>query len=184
MNRQLVKSSLGALLVTLVLSVKALAMPISGVLNFAGGATLDNADLSLATQVLSWQPVSVTSVTGTLDTTINPGDAVTMAPGAWSFTSGKANLWTVGGFTFSLATSGVTQTVDFINVLGTGTISGNGYDPTPGFWYFSTQGATGIPQISFSATTRAIPDGGTTALLLGLGLTGIALIARRQRKLV
>ena len=182
---KLIKTTLGALLVSAALAAQALAMPITGVINFAGGATLDNSDITLATQVVSWaNPVAVTSTSGVF----NGITQVTLANN-WTFNPGSpvANFWTGGVFTFDLSAStrsvAVINNTPFLNVEGVGTLKGGGYDPTPGFFSFSTQGNTGLTTVSFSSTVKA-PDGGTTALLLGLGLTGIALISRAKRKLV
>lgn len=185
MNRQLVRSSLGALLVSLVLSVKALAMPITGVINFAGGATLNDADITAANTVVSWaNPVAVTSATGDF-----AGITQVNLANNWQFdpSSAVVNFWTGGIFSFDLSSSVRSVAsiggTPFLNVEGVGVLHAAGFDATPGFFSFSTQGNTGLTTISFSSTLKA-PDGGTTALLLGLGLTGIALIARRQRKAV
>ena len=69
-----------------------------------------------------------------------------------------ACLWSVGGFTFNLTASSITQQGNgFLAVSGTGTISGNGFDPTPGTWRFSTQNPPANGVFSFSASTTATP---------------------------
>ena len=89
---------------------------------------------------------------------VTVGATVTMAA-PWNFSSGPLPaLWSVGGFTFDLtASSIVPQGNGFLNVSGTGTITGNGFDPTPGSWRFSTQNPPANGVFSFSASTTASP---------------------------
>lgn len=173
------------ILFLLAFATRAFALPITGALDIAGGATLDTASLATATQVLTFSNVVVTAggVTpgSVLDSTINPGDSVAMSS-PWAFVLGIPALWSVGGFTFDLISSAIVyQSVDFLNVKGTGFITGNGFDQTDATWFFSSQGTGDNADFSFSATTvsaQGVPDGGTTALLLGLGLVGAALASR------
>jgi hypothetical protein len=189
MKTSLLKTA-GALLLALATHC-AVAVPITGTLDFAGGATLDSMNLAAATRVVSFQSVFVTpgGVTpgSVLDSTINPGDSVTMSA-PWVFGSGLANLWSVGGFTFNLQTSAIVlQNANFLAVTGMGTIVGNGYDATQGTWYFTTQGSSDMPNFSFSATTVAsanVPEGGATVLLLGVTLVGAAAASRLRRRRV
>lgn len=164
------------------------ALPITGSVDFSGGAALDGTTLDNATQVLSWSSVSVTPLGVTpgsvLDAFINPGDSVAMV-GPWDFTAGRSNLWSIHGFTFDLETSGIiAQTADFLSVKGFGMLSGNGYDPTPGTWFFSSQGAgIGSANFAFAASTRSgpvsVPDQGITLVLLGATLCVLVLTQRR-----
>jgi hypothetical protein len=76
----------------------------------------------------------------------------------WSFNSGlHPALWSVGGFTFDLTASNIVtpQGNGFLNVSGTGTITGNGFNATPGNWKFSTQNPPANGVFSFSASTTA-----------------------------
>src|SRR5207244_1971433 len=92
-------------------------------------------------------------------TSVPVGATVTMtAP--WNFGFGRPALWSVGGFTFDLTTSIITQQGNgFLAVSGTGTISGNGFVPTAGTWRFSTQNPPANNVFSFSASTTANPSG-------------------------
>ncbi|MFO1446946.1 MAG: hypothetical protein U1F61_02115 [Opitutaceae bacterium] len=179
------RRTLGALSLALVAICSVSALPITGSLDFSGGATLDGDNLGVVTKVVSWSMVRVTpgGVTpgSALDSTINDGDAVTMNS-PWEFDSGLNQLWSVGGFTFDLVTSSIDfQSQFFLAVEGKGVISGNGFDPTPGSWFFTSQGQ-GIAngQFSFSATTIArpvsVPEGASTGGLLGLALAGGVLV--------
>ena len=94
-------------------------------------------------------------------------------------------LWTVGGFTFEMATvvSGISAGDDPVLFLyGTGTMTGNDYDPTPGVWNFSGQDI-GDANFTWSASTGSvapIPEP-ATMLLFGTGLMGLAAVGRRKR---
>ena len=61
---------------------------------------------------------------------------------------------------------------------GSGLFSGGGYDATPGVFTFSTQGGN---VTTFSATTTAVPEPATWALML-LGFGGIGMAMRRRRQ--
>jgi len=160
-------------------------------IDFSGGATFNTNSLATASSVIAggWTNVSVTAVTAgsILDTTINPGAPVTMTGAVWNFNNGALpNLWTVGGFTFNLTSSAVMmQNASFLNVQGTGFLSGNGYDVTPGNWYFTSQGGGDNNLFSFSATndTRpvGVPEGGSTVGMLGGCLFVGAMLLRLRR---
>jgi len=74
----------------------------------------------------------------------------------------------------------VTQNANTLTITGTGIVSGNGFDPTSMDWSFTTQSAGGHTRLnfSFSANGIAVPDGGTTVMLLGAAL-GVLGMARR-----
>lgn len=97
-------------------------------------------------------------------------------------------LWTlvIGDGTLAGASFDLLS-IDFINeagaglsLAGTGTIHAFGFDDTAGSWSFSADTANG-GRFTFSSQTAAhVPDGGATALLLGLGFLGMGFIARRK----
>jgi len=189
--KNLTKTMLAALATGLLscalFSQQAQATAIQGNINFAGGVQFDTNSLATATQVTTWFDVfnnaGFTSVApgGTGDFAgIAPGTQATMAQ-PWIFTPSTPTpgLWSVGGFTFDLLTSTVvTQNNTFLNISGTGIVSGNGFDATSMAWSFTAQSANGRPRtiFSFSANGVAVPDGGTTVMLLGaaLGMLGMA----------
>jgi len=168
---------------------------ITGKIDFGTGTvTYDTNSLATATQVSTWTNAKVTLSTGNFSSVL-AGTPVSLAT-PWIFNLGTPGsplpgpatnpLWQVGGFSFALASSTIiTQTVNFLNVSGPGTITGNMFDPTPGTWSFTSTNSNGAPQTSFTFTTdtAAVPDGGTAVALLGLafaGLEGARRVLRRH----
>jgi hypothetical protein len=75
----------------------------------------------------------------------------------------------------------VSQSATFLNITGFGTASGNGFDPTPGTWSFTSSDSNGQNQTTFGfqAQSTAVPEPSTVALL-GAGIS--SLIASRKRR--
>jgi hypothetical protein len=159
---------------------QAQAVPITGAITFAGGVTLDQPSVNNATEVTSWVSPTVFSASGSFAAFVTTGDSVTFTP-LWFFNSPAIPaFWTVDGFTFSeTASFVVSQGGGFVNVVGTGTISGNGFGPTTAIWTFTAQDPSAGGVFSFSGSSQGTPDGGATVLLLGLGLVGIEGIRRK-----
>lgn len=159
------------------------AIPINGSITFNGGAVYDTSSLATATRVNAFSNVKVTSSDGDFGTFTNPGDPVTMAsPWIFSPSTPTPALWSVGGFTYDLASATVMlQTADFLFIEGTGTVSGNGFDPTPGTWSFTSQSpsANGVFSFSGGSGAQGVPEGGSTAALLGIALVGVAIASRK-----
>src|SRR5262249_4154460 len=157
-----IKHTLFAVLALLSGGIAAEAAQINGFITLAGGAELDSDSVVTATRVTGWLDQNgmiptIQSRGGDFATYVNVQAPVTMtAP--WSFNSGPLPaLWSVGGFTFNLTESHVTfQGNGNVNVSGTGTITGNGFDPTPGAWLFSTQDPNAGGVFSFSAADSAV----------------------------
>lgn len=158
---------------------------IQGEIEFTGLAVLDG-PLDTATQVTSWPGVRVENATDDFDDYVTSeyesfgnGDAVVInAP--WTFTSGLTPFWSVGGFTFDLDNSMIaTQNSTFLNVKGSGTVTGNGFDATYGDWSFTIASTSNTGRFSFASSTSAVPDGGTTMALLGFSLLGLHGVRRK-----
>jgi hypothetical protein len=88
------------------------------------------------------------------------------------------------GVTFSLTSiTSIDRSVSgILSFVGTGTFTGSiggvAFDPTPGKFTFSTQGGN---VTTFSASTTAVPEPATWALML-LGFGGIGMAMRRRRR--
>jgi hypothetical protein len=96
-----------------------------------------------------------------------------------------SQLWsvTVGGSTFTMTVNTEAQVLTSaatIVLQGTGTMSdGVGpLDDTTGTWQVSF-GASG-DSFTWQGTTASAPDGGATAILLGVGISGLAMIRRKN----
>jgi PEP-CTERM motif len=166
------------------------AAPITGTIDFGGTVTFDTTSLATATRVNTWNSSFVLQDSGSFSS-IAAGANVTMAA-PWIFNSGTpsipqpgpatAHLWQVGGFNFDLSSSiVVSQSANFLNVTGTGTISGNGFDATVGNWSFTSSDSNGAPETTFGFQTQttAVPEPSTFALL-ALGIC--PLISSRKRR--
>ena len=156
---------------------EAQARPIIGDIDFSGVVTFDTISLATAKQVTNWNTSFVTRDTGDFSG-IGLGTHSVMS--AWTFNPSTATpaLWSVGGFTFNLTSSAIVgQSAVFLNISGIGTISGNGFDPTPGLWSFTSSNSNGTNNATFSfqANTVAVPESSTVALLASGALALIAL---------
>ena len=160
----------------------ALADGIVGELAFTGSYTVDNPNLVTASAFTSFTGVAVTGATGDYASAV--GAAVTMTTFSW-------DSFPVGGVVPQWAlTLTPTTSFDLLNIsidFNTPTalvLSGNGMahmagkSDTNGVWNLTanTFGST----FSFSAGS-AVPDSGTTAVLLGLSLVSLSLAAFRRK---
>ena len=172
-----------SLLIAVALGSTANAAFISGLISFDGQANLDNSNLALATKVITWSGVEAgPPITGDFAAFVSNHAPAAFTDG-WAFTSGSVTpLWTCGGFTFDLTSSAIQfQTSKALWVSGTGTVSGNGFEPTVGTWDFSTQTGSGTA-FRFSSSTEAVPDGGTTMALFGFSLLSLYGVRRKLGK--
>jgi len=183
------------LVTTAISTHEAQAAKINGRIDFAGSVRFDSSALQNVTQVLEWHDVfgngpnlsNVAVLTGTFLSfgSIMLGDQATMAI-PWTFTMATPGLWSVGGFTFDLTSATVvTQNATFLDIIGVGTVSGNGFDSTNARWAFTVQNAGGGTGdfFSFSANiaTVGVPDGGSAVALLGISLGAIEFVRRKLR---
>ena len=174
-----------------ILASSANAVPITGSITFSGGVQLNGTSAGNSTAVLSWNneaggPPVVSSTSGSFNTVAIGTQATFTNNYQFNFV-GSFLLWQVGGFSFTLNQSNIVfQGPGFVTVQGFGTLSGNGFDPTAGIWRFTSQdpSAGAPPTFSFSASTEALPEGGATLALLGLGLAGVEGLRRKLRRTV
>lgn len=175
------------------------AVSISGDITFAGGIELNTSSAGTATEVLAFTGPggsgnpTVISSDGSFSG-IAAGSTATFASD-WFFNSGAVNsLWSVGGFTFDLTSSHIVfqgGSPAIVGVDGIGAVMGNGESPEAMTWSFSTSdpgaaGANGKLIFSFEVAggttgggSATVPDGGTTAMLLGLGILGLGLVKKQ-----
>jgi hypothetical protein len=178
-NMKLIKYLMAGLTAVVVASGFALSAQadlITGMLNLGGTAVYDH-PIGSATMITMFVNAHAEGEnTGDFAGILENTPVAMTAPYVFNPSTPNAMLWSVAGFTFALqSTTIITQSVNGILIVGKGTISGNGFDPTPGEWSFSQQKGSGT-RLSFSGTTEALPapDGGMTLALLGAGLAGLA----------
>lgn len=178
------------------------ATSISGSIGFeanpsatSAGVVFDTSSAGTAAAVVQWINPIVSGTSGSFTSVAN-GTSALFSSSTWYFNSATApagsfpinSFWTVGGFTFNLLSSyvlaqGGTAGVNaYVVVNGTGIVSGNGYTPTTLSWSFTSQDpAAGSNPTSwtFSASANSVPDGGATVMLLGIALSGVALLKKK-----
>jgi hypothetical protein len=173
----------GVAALVLALSQTLQAVPITGAIGFTGRVSLDTTSAGTATEVVNWVNPAVNGTTGSFTTVANATSVNFASPWFFTTTSPINTFWTVGGFTFQLLSSWITyQGGGSVIVNGTGIVSGNGYTATTLGWSFTTQdpAVTSNPStFTFSASSNSVPDGGATVMLLGIALSGVALLRRK-----
>ena len=173
-----------AVAVAITQTVQAVPNPINGNIGFSGTAVLDTSDANTATKVITWGTDNVVgSDSGSFVGLVTIGDAVTLlAPWSFNSTGPLNNFWKVDGFTFTLNSSSIfSQVGGFLNVSISGTVSGNGFDTTAfsGSLQLANPSANGATTFTERLSFNSVPDGGTTVLLLGAALSGLALMKRK-----
>jgi VPDSG-CTERM motif len=181
----------GVAAVAIALSQTIQAASITGNIGFNGNAVLDTTSANTASQVVSWNTSTVGGDSGTFATAGVAANSIAQIFGPFNFNSSTPmTLWTVGGsggvplFTFTLGSSSIFfQGGGFVNVIITGTVSAIGYDATAftGTFSVSNPSQNGTAQFSenLQFNSSSVPDGGTTVMLLGAALSGLALMKRK-----
>ena len=119
---------------------------------------------------------------GTGDFAAFIGSAATYADFTYSPLAVVNPIWTLvaGGLSFDLASiTFISEAGTGLVLNGTGTIHSALHDDTPGTWSFSADTANGGLFTFSSQTAAQVPDGGATAMLLGLGVLGMATLRRK-----
>jgi hypothetical protein len=177
-----------ALGASVVLGVSARATPINGAINFDGIATTDTGHLATATDYTSISDVTVVAGGTGSYAAVPTGTPATFTPFSFSASS-VMPLWTFnwGGNTYSFTATSIAithQGPDFLDIGGMGYASLNGMNTPGGTWSFTDTRVGSSTTFTFGASSAVLttPDGGMTAVLLGLGLAGVSLglVARRN----
>ena len=180
--KRILKTLTGAV-ATLALAGSLQAATINGGVVFVGNYTANGTPGDLTT---------ATAVTPTILATLGVGDLSGAAFGSFLSPIGVngslagnvgLTLWTVsaGGDTYTLTVDTAVQTLTSpiqISMAGAGTIKRNGGDATAGAWQLGF-GETGVVFGFQSTSGTNVPDGGATAMLLGLGVMGLGLMRRK-----
>jgi hypothetical protein len=167
------------------------ATPIAGTINFDGIATTNTGSLQTATAFTTITGVTVVPVesgnyvgtTGT-PTTFTPfAFSATAVTPLWSFSIGAVNYWFDATGTISVNHFSFGGT-NFLNLSGSGWAGETGYSLTAGTWSITDTSVGTETTFTFGAdtTVSGVPDSGSTSLLIGLGLAGVAVGAIAQRR--
>jgi hypothetical protein len=165
------------------------AVQINGDIDFSGNVTFNTSSLATATSVTQFRTVfgvagglNVSGTSGSFTSVPLGTFAAFQTPYVFNPTTAYPTFWQVGGFTFNLLNSTViNQNAFFLEVRGVGIITGNGFDPTPGTWSFTSTSSNGGSNntFGFAANTASIPDGGSALALLGIALVGVEALRRK-----
>lgn len=169
-----------------------LANTIDGAIGFSGRVAFDTTSAGDATAVVGWYDTTVNGATGSFASIANNA-AAAFTTSTWYFNDSTTinNFWVVGGFTFDLLSSTIisqyygAHSQGFLNVSGSGKVSNDGGATwTDITWYFSSRDPSsnsdpGEWNFSVSQISQSVPDGGTTVILLGLGLSAVALLRKK-----
>lgn len=179
------------LVLALAFTASVQAIPIGGTIQFVGTATMNSSQTAfvsfgdpLGGGLGPW--VQAGSQTGSYGGVAAGTTAIwtpfTFNPPAASVTP----LWmfTVGGTTYSFDATSMTVThpnASTVNITGSGIAHITGFADTIGTWTVTATGA-GV-DFTFGAFTGpggGVADGGTTVLLLGTALSGVALLRKKM----
>jgi hypothetical protein len=180
-------ATIGGIVMAMAMATVAQAtpIPITGSISMGGVAYLNSSDLAAATTVTNWGTVLVNGVNGDFSSSVSAYTSVSMAV-PWIFIPSTAtpNLWSVGGFTFSLVSDSVTESGDSLDILGFGTISStnSAYASTAFEWNVSIVNNPSQGPVYFSFSASTVPDGGMTVAFLGLALASAEGLRRKFHK--
>lgn len=188
-------ASAGAILATLFLATSAQAAPITGNITLSAEASI--VTVNFDTNFVSFAPV-FPAINAKVDAATGGFALVGLAPvgtlvSYQNFNYGPLSvvnpLWRTASNSVSFSLTNVTGFIEDATlgllISGTGTINAVGFDPTPGLWSFNASETSNV--FSWGSTASAsrgrVPDGGASAVLLGVSLLGLAGVSRKFRKI-
>ena len=164
------------------------AIPITGSIGFTGSYTQiggTHGNLTTATS-MTINDIAVGTTSGSFVGAIDPTFA---SPISVNPAVGLGRLWTVlvGSTTYTFDSTSESENLDTpsgLHLVGTGTMAdGTAADTTTGTWQlgFGVTGDSFQWQSTAGANATNVPDGGSTAMLLGAGCCGIGLFKRKLK---
>ena len=168
------------------------ATSISGNIGFTGEAVVNSSQASTATMVTQWNGTEIIgNPSGSFATGGLTQFESVLFSAPWSFndTTPITGFWQVGAFSFTLANSvidptgtGGTAGHSSIKVDVNGTVTGTGYTATAfsgTLTFADPSDGSGPDAFTAQWSFQPVPDGGTTVLLLGAALSGLAVVKRK-----
>lgn len=188
--RKLVMSLILVVALVGLLTLNARADLIVGDISFGGNVTPNNFNLNLATKFSTFGFIFVTAVDGDYSAITVPPPPANITPTTFTpfgfrapdITATPFQLWTLnfGGDTYSFDAASMAITNSSVNSLelkGNGTAHITNFDDTPGTWVITANNAGST--FSFSSSAAVVPEP-ATMLLLGSGLLGLGVYARKR----
>jgi hypothetical protein len=195
-----IKHAIGLVLVSSVaISTTVQAIPmITGSVNFEGGTIHLNGTLTSATAITSFggNPVVAADAgvtptgdyAGTQNTAVTFGSGFTFSPSSAYIDTPPLWTFTYLGSVFSFDLQSVVSSIGVgpsLDISGTGMMSITGFANTAGNFTLASTGVGSGPDsftfgfVAGNSAIPGVPDGGSTAVLLGLALTGMGLLRRQ-----
>ena len=180
------------------LSAQAVPIPVSGNISLSGTVTMDGTSFVSSTKFTAFQNVTVGAPSALSGSYVGTsGSAVTVTPFTWSPPTASTPINPLWSFVYNgdiysfnlsvLHEDYASPTGLLLSGLGTAFITGPGvnYLATAGIWDFSAQ-TEGQSTFTFSSTTvvpaSSVPDGGSTAAMMGASLIGLGILGRKQKQ--
>jgi len=179
-------------------TVSVQAVPISGSIYFTGGATLNGSgtdgladataftgfsNLGVLTATGSYSPILVNGVSSVSFQTFSfAGGVLSPSPlqYLWSVTDDSGNTYTFEATDAMIVSQYINSDgTSFLNITGGGYAFVNGGDQTAGAWSITDTGSSPTQATFTFGSATAVPDGGTTVMLLGVALSGFVLFRKK-----